>query len=182
MLEHEDKEIDGIVFRYHPMMLKQSRLTFDGLAQRFGPAIAAAVEGLNEAQINADMEVTEIAGGLAASAAGLIRGFVGGLDGKYHASLADALAKHTEYRNDEGNFVPLAVDVREVMFGARLLTEVKLMGWCLSMQYADFLEPLRTGAVLATSLRGVTLSALGSQKASTGSSSGSPPATSSATA
>ncbi len=44
MLDPEHKEIDGTEFCYQPMMLKQSRKQFDQLSQRFGPAIASAIE------------------------------------------------------------------------------------------------------------------------------------------
>ncbi len=144
MLDPQEKEIDGIEFRYQPMMLKPARAMFDGLAQRFGPAIASAVEGLSEADIDSDMELSAMLGNVSKSAGGLLRGIVAGLDPSYHAKIADELAKQTEYRNESGNYVELAPAVRELMFGAKLLTEGKLIGWCLSVQYADFLEPLRT--------------------------------------
>ncbi len=153
MLEPQEKEIDGITFKYQPMMLKSSRAMFDGLAQRFGPAIASAVEGLSEADINSDMEIGAMLGHVSKSAGGLLRGVVAGMDPAYHAKLADELAKQTEFRNEGGNFVPLGTDIREMMFGAKLFTETKLIAWCLSVQYSDFLEPLRTLGVTAMSFR-----------------------------
>ncbi len=182
MLEPEEKEIDGIVFKYQPMMLKPSRAMFDGLAQRFGPAIASAVEGLSEADINSDMEFSAMLGNVSKSAGGLLRGVVAGLDPAYHAKLADELAKQTEYKIEGGNFVALGPDIREMMFGAKLLTETKLIAWCLGVQYADFLEPLRNLGMSAMSLRGMAVSASPSPRESTGSSIESPPAPSIATA
>ncbi len=182
MLETEDKEIDGYEFRYQPMMLKQSRRQFDQLAQRFGPAIASAVEGLGDAEIAADMEYLDMLGGLTDSAGALLRGFVGGLDPAYHEQLANALAEKTMYKNAEGNFVPLDNNTREVMFGKNLLTEAKLIWWCLSIQYADFLAPLGNLGVQAALLKARAASASGSRKASTGSPIGSPHPTDTATA
>ncbi len=181
MIEAEDKEIDGHDFRYHPMMLKASRKQWDELAQRFGPAVAAAIEGLGAAQIDVDMELTEILGTATESAGGLLRGFVAGLDPKYHEKLADLLASQTQIKNEKGNYVPLTNDMREVLFGTHLLTEVKLIWWCLSVQYADFLGPLGKLSQQAAALRATAASALGSRPASTGSPTESPPATSTAT-
>lgn len=182
LITAEEKEIDGIRFRYTPLMLKQSRATFDELAQRFGPAIAAAVEGLGAAELNADMEIAQVLGSVTDSAGALLRGFVGGLDPAYHAKLADALAKQTEFVNDKGNWLPLGDNIRELMFGARLLTETKLIWWCLSVQYSDFLAPLAKLGQQAIALRGMATSASGSPKASTGSSIASPSVTSTPTA
>ncbi len=182
MLETEEKEIDGIWFKYQPMMLKDSRRMFDGLAQRFGPAIASAIEGLDQAEIDMDMKVNEMLGGVVKSAGGLLRGFVAGLDPSYHEQVANQLAKGTEYQNESGNYVPLDNNTRETMFGAKLLTETKLIIWCLSVQYSDFLEPLQQAAMTAVSLRGMALSALESRGGSIGSHTGSPRATDTATA
>jgi hypothetical protein len=165
------------------MMLKASRKQFDELAQRFGPAIAAGIEGLGSAQIDADMEGSEMLGGVTDSVGGLLRGLVAGLDPNYHAKLADALAANTLWKNpDSGEFAKLTNDLREVMFGKNLLTEAKLIWWCLTVQYADFLGPLQTLGMQAVSLRSVTASALSSRKELTGLHTASPPAASTATA
>jgi hypothetical protein len=153
MLEPQEKEIDEIKFRYQPMMLKPSRAMFDGIAQRFGPAIASAVEGLSDADIENDMEFERMLGNVSKSAGGLLRGIVAGLDASYHEKLANELANQTEYVNEAGNWVPLVPAVREIMFGAKLLTETRLIMWCLGVQYADFLEPLRGLGMKALALR-----------------------------
>ena len=178
MLDAQEKEIDGIHFMYQPVMLKQSRTMFDKLAQRFGPAVAAAVEGLGTAELTGDMEFAAALGGITDSAGGFLRGVVAGLDPAYHAALADELAKQTQFKNSEGNLVPLGDSEREVMFGANLLTETKLIWWCLSVQYADFLAPLGKLSQQALGLRQMAMSALESQKVSIGSPTGSQSATS----
>ncbi len=183
MLEPEQTEIDGYEFQYHPMMLRPSRKMFDELSQRFGPAVASAIEGLGKANIDQDMEFSEMLGGVTDSAAGLLRGVVAGLDPTYHAKLADALAANTLWKNPEsGEFAKLTAELREVMFGTHILTEAKLIWWCLSVQYADFLAPLRDLSLQAVSLRSVTASALHSRKEQTGSPIGSQPAINTATA
>ena len=45
-LEAKEKEIDGIVFRYQPMMATPSRKLWDELVQQFGPAVGNAIAGL----------------------------------------------------------------------------------------------------------------------------------------
>ena len=183
MLEPEETEIDGHEFRYHPMLLKASRRMFDELSQRFGPAVASAIEGLGNANIDQDMEFTEMLGGVTDSAAGLLRGLVSGLDPAYHAKLADQLAASTLWKNPEnGEFAKLTNELREVMFGKNLLTEARLIWWCLTVQYADFLAPLRDLSLQAVSLRSVTASALASRKELIGSPIGSPHQTNTATA
>lgn len=179
MLDPQEKEIDGTVFQYHPLTLKASRALFDKLAQRFGPAIASAIEGLNSAQIEAGMEFTETLGGLAAPAGGLLRGLASGLDPAFHAEVADTLARKTLYQTDDGKFAQLE-PVREALLG--VMMEAKLIGWCLSVQYADFLAPLRDLSMQAVSLRGMAVSALESRRGSTGSPIASPSPTNTATA
>lgn len=182
MLEAEEKEIDGFTFRYQPMMAKKARALFDKLAQRFGPAIASAVEGLADADVDAEMNFAESIGGLTSSAGGLLRGVAGGMDPAFHAALADELAAKTQVMNDDGNFVPLSNDWREVAFGTKLLTEWRLIMWCLNVQYADFLAPLQSLAVTATGLRATALSRSDSRRASTGTPTESQPASATATA
>lgn len=182
MLDPQETEIDGHEFQYHPMMLSPARKQFDELSQRFGPAIASAIEGLSGADIDRDMDAGAQLGGLTQSAGGLLRGLVAGLDPAYHKKLADALADKTLYRNTDGNYVPLDNAQREVMFGMNLLTEAKLIWWCLTVQYADFLGPLRDLSMQAIGFRSLTGSALASRKEQIGSPIGSPQATNTATA
>jgi len=174
--------IDGTDFLYRPLDLKEARALFDKLAQRFGPAIASAVEGLGSAKLDVNMEFTAALGGITDSAGGLVRGVVSGLDPEFHAWLADHLAARTEFRlADSGNMVPLKTIHRMELFRGKLLTEMKLIGWCLSVEYSDFLEPVRGLAQYAISLRATASSHFNSHQESTGSSSESPQASASAT-
>ncbi len=168
MLDAQETEIDGTVFRYQPMMLKKSRGMFAQLSQRFGPAIASAVEGLGDADLSPDMEITQALGTITQSAGGLLRGVVGALDPAYHEKLANELAAQTQYQKEAGGFVPLDNSTREVMFGANLLTEYKLIVWCLGIQYSDFLAPLRGLGQQALALRGMAGSVSKSPEGLTG--------------
>lgn len=182
MLEVEENEIDGLTYQYSPLMLKPARALFDKLIQRFGPAIANAVEGLQGADLTDDMEVDEALGNVAGSAAGLLRGVVDGLDPKFHAELCDTFAKQTLVDVEgDGNMLPL-VGVRELLFGRKLLTEAKVVMWCLKVQYADFLEPMQTLATTAIALRATAGSRSTSRPGSIGSPIESPQATDTATA
>lgn len=172
MLDVEEKEIDGRTYRYQPLMLKPSRTLFDKLVQRFGPALANALDGLQSADIGEEMEVMQALGSLSGSAAGLLRGVVQGLDSKTHAEICDTLAKQTtvEWSNEETGqtkYLPLA-DVRELLFGRNLLTEFRVVAFCLQVQYEDFLAPVQSLATTAMALRAKAGSRSGSPKASTG--------------
>lgn len=168
MLEAQENEIDGLTYQYTPLMLKPARALFDKLVQRFGPAIANAVEGLQGADLSDGMEIDEALGNVAGSAAGLLRGAVDGLDPKFHAELCDTLAKQTLVDVEgDGNMLPLT-KVRDLLFGRKLLTEAKVVMWCLKVQYEDFLEPMQTLATTAIALRATAGSRSSSPKESTG--------------
>lgn len=181
MLDIEEKEIDGRVYRYQPLMLKPARKLFDKLVQRFGPAVANGLDGLGEAQIDDGSEVTEALGNLAKSAAGVMRGVVEGLDEITHAHICDTLAKQTtvEWTNEDSGqsaFMQLT-EVRELLFGKNLLTEMKVVAFCLGVQYEDFLAPVQSLAVNAMALRAKASSQSTYQKVSIGTPTESRPAT-----
>jgi hypothetical protein len=154
MLETHEKEIDGRTYVYQPLMLKPARALFDRLVQRFGPAIATAVEKLQDAELTEEMELGEALGHVAGSAGGLIRGIVTGLDAKTHAEISDQIAKQIRVKaeDDSTKLVPLN-DLRELLFGRNLLTEFKVIAFALEVQYWDFLEPLRNLSNTALAFR-----------------------------
>ena len=179
MLDIEEKEIDGRVYRYQPLMLKPARKLFDKLVQRFGPAIANGLDGLHDAQIDDGVELTEALGHVAKSAAGVLRGVVEGLDENTHAHICDTLAKQTtvEWGDDNGQtkHMPLT-EVRELLFGKNLLTEMRVVMFCLGVQYEDFLAPVQSLAINAMSLRAKASSQSIYRKVSTGTPTESPQA------
>ncbi|MDP6424346.1 MAG: hypothetical protein QGG14_06355 [Planctomycetota bacterium] len=190
MLEKEESEIDGNVYRYQPLKLKPARALFDRVVQSFGPAIANALEGLKDAEeLDEDMDVTVALGALSGSFAGMLRGVVDGLDERTHAKLADDFAKQLEVEvpldpnepDGERAFMPLE-SMREQLFGRRLLTEGKVIVFCLRAQFEDFLEPVQRIAMQATALRAKVVSSSSSRKESTGSRTVSPQAVGTPTA
>ena len=185
MLEIESKEIDGRTYHYQPLTLKPARTLFDKLLQRFGPAVADAVEGLKDAELNEDSDITEALGSIAGSAAGLLRGAVQGLDAKTHAELCDTVAKQTkvDMENEEtGETQQMGLmAVRELIFGKSILTEFRVILFALQVQYEDFLAPMQNLAQTAMALR-AKASSSNSQRGLTGSSTGSQPVSDTATA
>ncbi len=173
MLQIEEREIDGKRYQYQPLMLKEARKLFDKLVKHFGPAIAAAVEGLEGADLGEGSDdLSKAVGNIADSAGGFIREVVNGLDEKTHAEICDTLARQTRVDFDgDGKLVPLW-DIREMLFGKNLVTEFKVVAFCLEVQYADFLGPLRRAASMAVALRAKAVSNSGSQKPSIGQSTG----------
>lgn len=174
MLEAQEKEIDGIKFKYQPLMAEKAREMFDKLAGRFGPAIAAAVEKLEDAKgLDLEKDLSNSLGLLTGSAGGLLREVCANLDPKFHKELVHTLGEQTHIMGEKG-FIPFAHEQREIMFGTKLLTEFKWLGFCLSVQYADFLEPLRNISLRAVVLRAQANASLsGSPPDSTGTSTGS---------
>lgn len=153
MLETKDFEINGVKYVYQPLMLKPARALFDKIVQRFGPALAKAIERLQDAKLDETMPLEQALGNIASSAGGLVDGIVKGLDQKTHEELADTIAKQTMVDTEgNGNLVPLT-EVRELLFGNSLLTEFKVIRFALEVQYGDFLEPLRNLGQYALAFR-----------------------------
>jgi hypothetical protein len=182
MLEVVQTEIDGYEFTYQPLMATPARALFDKLVQRFGPAVAGAVRGLKDADLSDDMEMAEALGSVTESVGSLISGLASGLDPKFHAQLVDDLFKQVQFKNEHGNFAPLDKGTREIMFGTKLLLEMKLVSFCLKAQFSDFLAPLQSLTSSALALRAQALSRSASRPASTGSPPASPQASATPTA
>lgn len=185
MLETQEKEIEGRLYTYQPLMLKPARALFDKLVKKFGPAIASAIEGLESAPIEGSGDVLEALSGASKSVAGLIDGLVKGLDAKTHEEIADTVAQNmrVELTNDDGDTQTVALkQARDMIFGQNLLTEFKVIAFALDVQFSDFLAPMRQAATMAIAVRAKGASLSNSQKGSTGSFSESPQVRNSATA
>ena len=185
MLESQTREIDGLTYTYQPLMLKPARALFDKLIQRFGPAIAAAVDGLKDAEIDEGAEIIQALGSIAGSVAGFLRGVVSGLDSKTHSEICDVIAKQmrVDYpQQDEGTKQMALMDVRELLFGQSLLTEFKVVMFGLQAQYDDFLAPMQSLATTAIALRAKAQSGSSSPRESSGSPIESPRVSDTATA
>lgn len=148
MLEEKNKIIDGIEFVYRPLFATPARKLLDELIQRFGPALAAGVEGVGAAgemgSLNIDSKPNEILGALGDSLGGVIRVICNGLDPDFHERIVELLGKQSDHKNASGNMETLIKTSREVFFATRLLTEAKWIGFCLESQYADFFGLVRT--------------------------------------
>jgi hypothetical protein len=186
MLEQEEKEIDGRRYIYQPLMLKPARSLFDKLVQKFGPALADGVAGLEAANLSEEQEFVESLGSIAGSAAGLLRGAVEGLDAKTHEYVADVIAAQmkVELTNDDGDTQVMELKkVRDLIFGKNLLTEFYVIAFALEVQYSDFLEPMQRAATMAIALRAKGAESRSTYpKGSSGRSTESPQASASATA
>ena len=172
MLETQDRTIDGVTFRYQPMMAKPARELFDKLLQAYGPALAAAVEALEKAEdLDLESDVAEMLGAVIGSVGGSIREITFATSPVFHREIAEALHKQSMIKNDDGNFVPLAGSTAEMLFGTKLLTEAKFIGYCLEVQFSDFFELFKTGAMRALAMKAAAnQSRFGSPKISTGTS------------
>lgn len=158
MLEAQEREIDGSVYWYQPLMATPARELLDQLIRKFGPAFAAAVEGLENADLNLDQDtvnVGEILGTVTESIGGSIREAVRGLEAPFHHKLVEQLGKQSQIKNTEtqNQFVPLSKDIREVHFATNLLSEFKWIAFCLEVQYSDFFALLRTTAARAVAFK-----------------------------
>lgn len=154
-LEKVEKEIDGRNYRYTPMFLKPARKLLDQLVQRFGPALADAVAELDGVDdVSADQEAAAAVGTMAGPLGAAMKQAFSALDPEFHDKLTETLAKQTEIQNDDGNWVGLGT-IREMYFATRIMTEFKWIWFCLSSQYADFLEPVQNGALKMMALKGL---------------------------
>jgi hypothetical protein len=176
MIEVKEKTIDGHDFKFHPMMATPARELLDKLIRMFGPSIAAAVEGLDSAEVDTNMEITSILGSAMGSIGGSLREIAAAMQPAFHHKLVEELGSHTQWRNEDGNYVPLRKDLREVLFATNLLTEFKWIAFCLEVQFSDFFGLFQTLAGQAVALRAMANESKSrSQKVSTGTYKESPP-------
>jgi hypothetical protein len=177
MLEAVSKEIDGIAFKYQPMMATPARTLFDKLVNKMGPALAGALEGVDQANDLTLSEDTEDQMGMLSAllpALGKgIRELSAALNENFHREIVKTLGAQTQIEQD-GNWISLDKNVQEVLFAQKLTLEFKWIAFCLGVQYEDFLALSRTAAlqtVISKAFRNESRS--NSQRTSTGSFSGS---------
>lgn len=184
MLEKQTKEIDGLEFRYQPLMATEARKILVELINRFGGSIASGLEELGETDlgddVDGDTEVASMLGKMGKSAGGIIRELTMNLTPEYYEKLCNTLGGQSEVKmvGDNGQEAWPTMDkgTRDLMFGTKLLTEAKWIGFCLGVQYADFFGLAKTVSQQAMALRAMATrkakSPSGSQTDSTGISSG----------
>ena len=152
MIEQREKEIDGVVYRWMPMMAKAARNELDKLIQKFGPTFGTAIKGLqNAGEFDAESEdgILSALPAVAGSVGSAIEAFCHALTPEYHANLVRTfIVGRVKRVTDEGEQV-LTADVCETVFATALMLETKILVWCLEEQYADFFALLRKGMTLA---------------------------------
>ena len=187
MLEIQERTIDGIDFRYNPMMAKPARRMLVGLIRRFGGSMASGLETLGKedlSNVDEKMDMLVVLGRLTGSIAGVIREITFNLDEDYYEKLTDTLGARSEMRvtSEDGQaaWMTMNNDLRNLEFGNRLLLEAKWVAFCLEAQYEDFFGLLSTASQQAIAVKVLgqakTQSRSDSQRGSTGPSSESPQA------
>lgn len=154
MLESATKEIGGIEFRYQPMMATPARTLFDKLVNRFGPTLAGALEGVDQAnEITLDQKAEDMGGIIAHLLPALgkaIREVSTALNENFHRELVNTLGKQTHVMTDNDNgsgFVLLDKNVQEMLFAQKLTVEFQWIAFCLGVQYEDFFELSKMAAM-----------------------------------
>jgi len=159
VIEPQEREIDGLTFRYTPLMATQARNTLVGLINRFGGSIADGLDGLGEADFSEATEGVDIAqmlGKMTASIAGFVRQLTTNLTPEYYEKLCDTFGARSEVKQShEGQeaWPQMSKGTRDMLFATKLLTEAKWIGFCLEVQYSDFFELAKTGSQRAIALK-----------------------------
>ena len=166
MLEPVEKEIDGIGFKYQPMMATKARKILIELIHKFGGSLAAGVERLGDAELDADL--SQIIGKLTSPVGGIIRELTSNLTPEYYENLCKEFAERSFVTNPKGDWIAMKKEVRDMYFGVKLLTEAKWLMFCLEAQYADFFGLVRTASESAAAYQRVAQSQSNSQPDLTG--------------
>ena len=176
MIEKKQKEIDGVTFEFMPLMATPARDMLVQLCNKLGPSLASGIEGLDKAKsFSLESNVAELIPALAGSLGGTIRSFCTSLQPGFYKNLITLFLSRVTFQNENGGMQKLDEAAREIMFAVKLMTEMKVLIWCLEVQYADFFGLLRKGGTYAMlNLAEKSQSGLNSQKDSIGVSSESP--------
>lgn len=147
MLEPLETTIDGVEYRFMPLMTDPAREWLDRLIKAFGPSVASMLEGLQGADTRKlDLDTTEEMGLLSMLGGSFGKGlhsFTQSLTPAFHKELVDKFLGQVQYRTEDGNWAPLTKDRRQLLFARKLALETRLVGWCLKEQYEDFFVHLQ---------------------------------------
>jgi hypothetical protein len=157
-LEPTQKEIDGILFEYRPLLATPARGLLNKLIGKFGPALAGAIEELKKAgDFDMDADVSELPMLFGDALGALVREISLGADANFHNGVVDLLRKQSSAQNTDGNMQPLGTGTgvnmyAEQLFAVHQLRELKWIAFCLEVQFSDFLGGLREAgsALMAT--------------------------------
>ena len=117
MIESTTREIDGVTFKFTPMMATKARELLDQLLQRFGTPFGKALEALDQAdKLTLDADTANpvaMVGQMAAPVGVALAELTGKLDPKFHADLVKTLARQTMWGVAGAGEVPLtpAIDI-----------------------------------------------------------------------
>lgn len=136
------KTFDGVEYHYNPLMAKAAREKLVQLINKFGPVFGKGIKQLNRVD-NVDgvldTEVgIELLPVLAGSLGEMIVKFSEAVSPGFYVDLTDIFLQRVSMATEEGGRIRLKKDVREAMFGRKLLLEARLLVWCLEEQYSDF--------------------------------------------
>jgi hypothetical protein len=175
-----DTVIAGDRYEFMPMAAEEARNNLATIIKTLGPSWAEALDGLKGASIDAsvidddtgsEQAIMKVIGPIAGSLSGLIRGFVGAFDARTYSALVDSFLKRASVETETGGKMPLVSQNRETLFATKLLTEARVFGWCLSVQYSDFFEYLGQAKIYVEMMTARMASRFASPEQSTGGSS-----------
>lgn len=147
MIESHETEIGGNRYRFLPLQLKPARRMLNLILKRIAPGVADGIRGLKEAKSDVlDTEVKNevtalvaVLPALSASLGGIVEGLGLALDPKFHEEMIATFFPRVTV-NMDGDWPKLTSDRCADFFATSLLSETKVLLWCLKVQYADFFE------------------------------------------
>ena len=170
MIELKQKNIDGVDYEFLPLMATPARNMLDQLINKFGPAIAKGLEGLKDAgEFSGDDDVSALVPALSGSLGAALDSFSTAITAGFHKNIVDTFLNKVNVVEPDGNKPQLTAADREIRFATNLLTETKVLLWCLEEQYGDFFGLFRrVGIQTAANMAIKTPSKSNSLKDSTG--------------
>lgn len=131
MREAQKKTIGEVTFEVTPLGFKQGRKAFVRLSKAVGPALAAA-ESVDH--IKAGRGVT-----------GMLEKLLDNVTDDDLDWFAEVMGKATRFSRDGDRWPYLDGNNREALFGGNLVLFFKWIVFCLEVNYADFLDLLKSG-------------------------------------
>jgi len=145
MITVRDKEIEGVKYRFTPLMAKPARSFVDRLIKQFGPVFGSLIRALD----SIDTGDLQAAVGIFGSA---VSEFASALDPVFHQELVNAFLTRVEYHDPntpagKDPWVLFTANNMEVLFATQLGLETEILVWCLREQYSDFLSLWKRASV-----------------------------------
>jgi hypothetical protein len=179
VIETKTKTIDDVEYTFRPLMAKSARNMLIQLTNKIGPSVGEGIEGLKSVGdidgLNLESNITEALPSLAGGIGGIVKGLTTTLQPAFYENLIETFLSKVQMKitdeNGQDRQVILKSDIRETLFATSLSTELKVLIWCLEVQYGDFTLLLRKGiASVGRITAGMMKQSSNSPAASTGSS------------